>query len=125
MSHLEPIGGKDEMAGHEVQPGDLEAKPEWLQRWVLPYIEDSALWPVLIVLVAHVMAFISPMIAFTVRDQSIPAGLVVVWLAYMSYRGARYERVVRDRHGSFTWILVVTWAVSFVGAYYGMRWDVI
>ena len=30
-----------------------------LQRWVLPYIEDSALWPVLIVLVAHAMAFIA------------------------------------------------------------------
>ncbi len=120
MTYLEPVG-RDDAPG----PDDLEAKPEWLQRWVLPYIEDSALWPVLIVLIAHAMAFISPMIAFTVRDHSFAAGLVVIWLAYLSFRGAQYERRVRDRYGSFTWVLVVTWAVSLVGAYYGALWDVI
>lgn len=125
MSHLEQVDGDRPPAGQQVESQDLESKPDWLSRWVLPYIEDSALWPVLIVLVAHVMAIISPLVALTVRDHSVPAGLAVIWLAYLSFRGARYERRVSERYGSFTWLLLITWAVSLVGAYYGALWDVI
>jgi len=118
---MREVGGADD-------PGDeigAETKVSVLERWVLPYIEDSALWPVLIVVIAHVVAFIAPLCLYAIRERSLVAMVAVAWLAFLTVQGMRYEKGLRGRFGSFSWLLLVTWAASGVAAYFGNRWDVI
>ena len=39
---------------------------DWVDRFILPFVRESTLWPVLIVLVAHVVAFVAPALLFAV-----------------------------------------------------------
>jgi hypothetical protein len=55
----------------EDRTSDEDEPMPFVDRWLLPYVEDSALWPVLIVLLAHVAAFVTPVTLFAIRDRSI------------------------------------------------------
>ena len=52
-----------------------------VDRWVMPYITDSTLWPVLLVIMAHVVAFVAPVLLFAVRDRHYVAIATALGLA--------------------------------------------
>ncbi len=105
--------GKDSPR-NDISAEDLEAG--W-QSWVMPYLEDSALGPVLIVIVIHVVAFMAPVILFAVVDRSIPAMAVNVWLIYLSYKLLRTDVAHHGSLGKISWLLIATWLLSFIAAY--------
>ncbi len=77
--------------GHDAPRSDVSAEDleaGW-QSWVMPYLEDSALGPVLIVIVIHVVAF----------------------------KLLRADIAHNGRLGKISWLLISTWLLSFIAAY--------
>ena len=92
-----------------------------VERWVLPYFEDSALWPVLLVVLAALIAFVAFAVLFAVRDLE-PLGIVATGLLIVgSVRAIRWEWRLQGRPGAIGISLLVVWALSAVVAWYGAR----
>jgi hypothetical protein len=97
--------------------------PQGVDLWVMPYIRDSSLWPVLIVLIVHVVAFIAPLLLYAVRDQRTGPIIAMLFIAGMTLRGFRWEIRTRNEFGAISWLIVVSWIASFVAAYFADRHD--
>ena len=91
--------------------------PVWIETWVLPYVREPSLWPVLVALLGHVVVGIAPLVLYVVRTGSVEAGLVLVGLVLASVGLVGFE-VFRFRWpGGVTAALVATWATSL-----GLAW---
>jgi hypothetical protein len=88
----------------------------WDERWLLPYVEDSTLWPVLLVLIAHFAAFVAPVLLMTVRDHRVSGVIAMLGLLFLSVQTIRYELGRRGKLGALTWVLLSTWALSVAAA---------
>lgn len=87
--------------------------PWWVEDWVLPYLEDSILWPVAFALLAHVLIVIVPLEVAWLRVQSAVALVLLAWLLVMTGFVARMEWRARDgRFGALTLSLVLIWLAS-------------
>lgn len=92
-----------------------------LERWVLPYFEDSTLWPVLLVVLAAIAAFLAPVLASAVRDLHL-LSIVAAALALLgSIRLVVWEWRVRGRPGGIGAGVIVIWGLAAVAAWYGAR----
>jgi len=95
--------------------------PDAVERWVLPYFRDSSLWPVLLVVLAALIAFLASAVLYAVRDRE-PLGIVATGLLLVgSLRAIRWEWQVRGRFGAIGITLVVVWGLAALAAWYGAR----
>lgn len=83
-----------------------------VERYVMPFVREPTLWPVLIVLLAHAAAFVAPAMIFAVRDEGRGSAVVLLVLALLSAAVVRFEVRRRGRPASLTAVLGVTWALS-------------
>jgi hypothetical protein len=95
-----------------------EGWPAWVETWVLPYVEEMALWPVLVALLGHVVVIVVPLMLHIYRNgpgfNVFVLGLFVaasVWLVRMELRA-------RGGPGGLTWVMLGTWLVSFPFAWF-------
>ncbi len=95
-----------------------EDDPRGVDLWIMPYIEDSTLRPVLIVVMAHVVAFASPVVLLAVRDRSPGPIFATLILLGLTARGFRFEKNARGKFGAISWILVATWIFTGIAAYF-------
>lgn len=86
--------------------------PEWVRDWVLPYLDDSILWPVLFALVAHVLIVIVPLMLQVWRYQNVGAGMMLLILLTASVHLARMEWQALGRPRGLTLVLTVVWLSS-------------
>lgn len=121
MPPLREVPGPEEV----IDPSGREDDPHGVDLWVMPYIRDSTLWPVLIVLIAHVVAFVSPVLLLALRDRRPGPMVTGVVLVLLSLRGFHWEVQARRKFGAISWIIVTTWVASLVAAYFGDRFDVL
>ena len=63
------------------RPRPEPAPRDWIDRFILPFVREPTLWPVLIVLIAHAVAFLGPAMLFAVRDQGRGSIAVLALLA--------------------------------------------
>lgn len=91
--------------------------------WIMPYLRDSSLWPVLIVLVVHVVAFVAPVMLYAVRDRRAGPIVALVILALLTLRGFRWEIHSRKKFGAISWLIVTTWIASCIAAYCANLYD--
>lgn len=105
----------DEVADATVS--DTE-EPQGVDMWIMPYLRDSSLWPVLVVLVLHVVAFVSPIFLYAVRDRRAGPMVALAILILLTLRGFRWEIRSREKFGAISWLIVVTWLTSVVAAYF-------
>jgi len=105
------------------RPDDETDEPELsaVERWVLPYFEDTSLWPVLIVVLAAIAAFMAPALASGFRDLHPLSLLVTLLLLIGTIRLVRWEWGVRGRPGGIGLALLVIWAMAATAAYFGAR----
>ncbi len=96
----------------------------WFDTWIRPYVVESTLWPVLIVVLAHLAAFVAPIVLFAVRDRRIPsmAALAVLLVASGSAIGVD---VSKRRVGLITGLILAAWAMTGLFAYFAGRWHLI
>lgn len=104
-------------------PGDEQAPDEQggVARWVLPYFEDSTLWPVLAVVLATIAAFIAPVLVSAVRDLVLLALAVTLLLVIGTVRLIRWEWRLRGRPGGIGVAALVVWALAASAAFWGAR----
>lgn len=107
---LEPLPSEDE-------------EPHGVDLWIMPYIRDSSLWAVLFVLMAHVVAFVTPLLLYAVRDGRVGPLIAMGIVVLLSVRGIVWEIRARKTFGAISWLIVACWIGSFVAAYFANRHD--
>ena len=114
----------------EVLPEDADAlvagendDPHGVDLWIMPYIRDSSLWPVLVVFILHIAAFLAPVLLYAVRDARIGPIVAVAVVGVLTLRGFRWEMRARNQFGAISWLIVVSWAVSAIAAFFADRHD--
>ena len=69
--------------------GDDDAKSS-AERWLLPYFEDSSLWPVLLVVVAALAAFLAPVLLMAARSLDLRALAATALAGFGTFRALRW-----------------------------------
>ncbi len=113
-----------ELNGGGVAPGpgpDSFRGASRLERVVLPFLREPTLWPVLLVVVAHAMAAISPLLLFAWRDGSTGALTALVVLGGLSLTAAGFEARDRGRPGAIAGLFATTWVLSGLAAWAAAR----
>lgn len=105
------------MAAEGSEP-ERQAWPAWVQEWVLPYVDDSVLWPVAVSLLGHVVIVIVPLMLQVWRHGSVGAGVLLAALLVGTVWLVRMEALAVGRVGALTGVLAVMWAVSFPAAWF-------
>lgn len=90
--------------------------PAWSDRWILPFVREPTLWPVLLVLVAHVVVFLAPLLLLALRDGHGGARVTLAVTALASAWAAAGEWRRRGRPGALGALLGVLWILSGAGA---------
>ena len=101
------------------EPGsEREPKGElWVDRWILPAVRESTLFPLLLVVIGHAVAFVAPALLFAVRDRQIGARLALLALAVLTFGCVRFEFRRHRRPDLLSAILLATWLASGVAAW--------
>ncbi len=90
--------------------------PAWVDEWVLPYLENRALWPVWVALVGHVVVVVAGLVLLAVRTELPEAfvvlGLVIAGSGWLVVRDAR-----ASGPGGVTLTVGLGWATSL-----GLAW---
>lgn len=94
-------------------------------RWVMPYLEDSALWPVLIVIIAHIVAFTAPVLLFAFRDRRFVGMAALLLMGFASVQAVRYDLGRRGRPAAITGLLTACWVLSSAAAYFASEWGLL
>lgn len=104
-------------------PVDREPPQHWLEKFVLPYITDSALWPVLFAILGHVGVVLAMPMINVYRDGSRVSLGVLIFLG-LGPSGAlvRWEWDRDRKLGPLTWLVVLTWAMGFLLAFLAYRY---
>ena len=108
-------------------PSETEAEddsePRGLDRWILPYLTDSALWPVTLVLLATLAMFGAAILLMALRGRNLFAVAALVILAVGSFE-TLFRSVRRRRLGAAGILIPSLWLlaalVAFAAARYGL-----
>jgi len=99
------------------------ARARWIENGVMPYVREPMLWPVLLVVIAHVVAGIAPLLIFAVRDGSRASTATLIVLGAATLLGIGMELRGRRRPGTLSVILLATWLASVGGAFLSLRYN--
>jgi len=98
--------------------------PEWVQTWILPYINEPVLYPVAFALIGHVVMLIAPMMLFVHRHRSTNSIVILTLLAVGSAALVRFEFKYRRMPGPVTVVVALTWmssaGLAWISDYYGV-----
>lgn len=100
---------------------DDDAAQSAVERWVMPYFEEPGLWPVLVVVLAALAAFMTPVLLRAVRDLDLRAILATLLLVFGTVRAAAWEWRLRGRPGALSGALAAVWALAIAASYFGGR----
>lgn len=95
-----------------------EGWPEWVREWVLPYVDDSVLWPVAFSLLGHVVIVIVPLMLQVYRTGSGTAVFVLTLLAGGTGYLIKMELEAIRRPGVLTAVLSFMWLCSLPFAWF-------
>ncbi|MEE3326783.1 MAG: hypothetical protein VX252_05590 [Myxococcota bacterium] len=88
---------------------------------VMRYFEDSALWPVLLVIIAHIVAVAAFILLLAARDRNFGAIGASGGLVYLSFVIMRWEWREKKMLHTLSITVVVIWILSGIAAYYGHK----
>lgn len=86
--------------------------PTWIEEWVLPYLENRALWPVWIALIGHVVVGVAGLLLVGIRSGLPEAWIAVGLLGLGSLWLVGKEWQVRSSPGGVTLTVVLGWLLS-------------
>ena len=90
--------------------------PHWMEKWVLPFLSDTALWPVVVAGIGHIVALLA-LVLLTAWRKPLPigafgAGLLFLLTAKIAWTEIRFYK----RPGPMTAFLALCWALSIGSA---------
>ncbi len=89
----------------------------WIDRYLLPAIRESTLFPLLLVVIGHVVAFIAPALLFALRDRSVAAMLALFAIGILTVQCVRFEVGRHGRPDVLSAIILSTWLASGAAAW--------
>jgi hypothetical protein len=96
-------------------PSDPFESPSRVDRWLLVFVREPTLWPVLLVVIGHAGALVAPLMLWAFRDGQRGSAWTLALLTVASVAGITWE--LRDRGlGALTGLLLSTWALSVAAA---------
>jgi hypothetical protein len=99
--------------------------PEWMEQWLLPYLREPVLWPVLVALLGHVVVGLAPLMLVVWRTGN-PTALVLLGLLSLGTAGlVGFEALRFHRPGAVTLTCALTWLSSGALAWLGERTGVL
>ena len=110
--HQSPAGG------NEPEDPRADQSPS-LERFIMRYLEDAALWPIVIVIIGHLVALASFALLFSVRERRLSAFFATGLLLWASFLALRWEYRRHGHLGIITVLLAITWLLSALTAYAG------
>jgi hypothetical protein len=81
----------------------------FVERWLMPFLRDSALWPILIVVLVHATILLAPALILAFRERSVGAMLALAAFFFLSFEGIRNEVRTRRRPGALTALTAIVW----------------
>ncbi|MDH3210981.1 MAG: hypothetical protein OEM05_00680 [Myxococcales bacterium] len=96
----------------------------WAERWLLPFVHDSTLWPVLLVVIGHAAAFLAPALLLAVRDRRLAAQAAVLILAALTVTSVWQEVRQQRRPGALNGVILCVWLLGGVLAVLADRYGV-
>ena len=114
------------MNNAEPAPGPKQNDwPEWVQKWVIPYVKEELMWPVIFALWSHFVMAMAVVLAFGWRENVFLGAALVFLLLSGSGRLVWFEIQVIRRPGWIFLFLVVSWVAATIVAYLGAQYDLI
>lgn len=107
------------MPARETRPPPPETDDSHLpfaERWIAPFVREPLLWPVGIVLIAHAVAFLAPVLLLALRDRRFGALGALTGIVVLSGAAARAELARLHRPGVVCGLLAATWACAVAAA---------
>jgi hypothetical protein len=101
-------------------PGDERYTP-FVARWILPFVRESTLWPVLLVLIGHASAFLVPVVLMGVRDRMLAPAAALLGAVGGTVSLVRYEIRCIGRPAALTGVAAATWLLAGVLAWLADR----
>jgi len=113
---------------NQVEPTSKASRkewPPWFEKWFLPYVSESALWPVFFALWAHAVMGLAVAVSVSLRTNLFfgLAGLVI--LLSITGRMVWFEIEMRGRPGRLFLFCVLTWLAGALTGYWGMAYNII
>lgn len=90
--------------------------PAWVDEWILPYLQNRALWPVWVALIGHVVVAVAGLVLLGVRT-----GLPEAWIAVGAMVVGSGWLVIRDARASGPGGVTLTVAIGWVTSL-GLAW---
>lgn len=92
--------------------------------WIRPYVVESTLWPVLIVVLASLAAFVAPVVLFALRDRRMASMAALAVLLVASGRAIGVD-LAKRRVGLISGLVLAAWSMTGLFAYFAGRWHLI
>lgn len=96
--------------------------PLWYQRTVQPFVQESALWPVLFAFWGHIVVALGALLLHVFRDGAPLLSLVAIWLVFMSYKAIKFERHYLGRMAGLSLTVFSSWLASVLLAIFVDRY---
>jgi hypothetical protein len=98
-------------------PAESSNDELWVDRYLLPAVREFTLFPLLLVVIGHVVAFIAPALLFALRDRSFGAMLALFAMGVLTVQCVRFEVARHGRPDILSGILLATWLASGAAAW--------
>ena len=89
----------------------------WIDRYLLPAIREFTLFPLLLVVIGHAVAFITPALLFAVRDRSFFSMVALFAIGALTVGCIRFEGGRHGRPDVLSAIVLATWLASGAAAW--------
>ncbi len=91
---------------------DVPLEGDFLDKWVLPYLKEPALWPVAFAIVGHIDTVLVLIILETVRNLHPVTTAALLILIGLSVQAGFSERRSKGKFGALSVLLGVVWGSS-------------
>lgn len=95
---------------------DAEEQGDWVDRFVLVFVRESMLWPVLIVIIGHAVVFVAPVMLFAVRERRPAALIVFAGLCWGTLSLLRFDKRRSGKLSQLSALAGATWVLALLTA---------
>ena len=99
--------------------------PEWVKKWVIPYLKEELMWPVIFAVWSHFVMALAVVLAFGWRENVFLGAALAFLLLSGCGRLIWFELQVKRRPGWVFLFVLVTWASAILVGYLGAQYNII
>ena len=96
-------------------PKDAFDGPTRIDRWILVFVREPTLWPVMLVVIGHAVALLAPLMLFAYRDGQRGSAVTLAVLGIPCLAGVVWE-IRRRGPGALTGLVASTWSLGVAAA---------